>query len=135
MLLLGFFKSFYTTVAFMCFFPILPLTTSQYFLPLTPKCLKNLRTSAVTAMLEVNYNNTSSTSPSSPTGSSCPTATADSDQLKAPSIATSNSLFLEGVPGKSETLVSPSLFCSADVHALVRVLSLSEQKSRVFCAC
>lgn len=33
MLLLGFFKSIYTTVAFMCFFPILPLPTSQCFLP------------------------------------------------------------------------------------------------------
>lgn len=81
-------------------------------------------------MLEVRCSNTSSANPSPPTLSSCPTATTGSDQLKVPSIATSNGLFLEDLPGKLEILASSSVFCSAD--ALAYVLWLSEQKSGIF---
>lgn len=131
--LLGFLKNIYTTAAFMCFFPILPLPTSQGR-PLTPNYLKNLRTAAVTAMLEVNCNSAYSTCPSSPTVSCCHTATAVSNQLTVPSITTSNSLFLEDLPGKSETLASPSVFCSAD-DGFGICPSVIRAEVKDFCAC
>lgn len=101
-----------------------PMLSTFHSRHLTPKHLKNLRTS-VRAMLEVNCNNTSSTSPFSPTISSCPTATAGSDQLKVPSIAMSNSLFLEDLASLHQYFV-------LQMMAVACILQLSEQKSRIF---
>lgn len=57
----------------------------------------------------------------------CPTG--GFSQLKIPSIAMSNELLLEGLPGKSETLASPPVFALL-LMALTRILQLPEQKSR-----
>lgn len=111
-----------------------PMLSTFCSRPLTPKHLKNLRISAVTAMLEVNCNNASPTNPSSPTIFSCPTVTAGSDQLKVSSVATSNSLFLEDLPGRSETVASPSVFCSADDSSGM-CPSVIRAKVKGFCAC
>ncbi|KAM6391842.1 trimeric intracellular cation channel type B isoform 3-T5 [Rhynochetos jubatus] len=75
-----------------------------------------------------------STNPSSPAFSSCPTVTICSDQLKVPSVATSNSLFLEDLPGELESLASPAIFSSADDGSAVCPLVIRAEV-KDFCAC